>query len=88
MEILILFGVAVALVVTLAAVFVKLLLVVLVFPFKILGMLASGGASLFALGVKVFAVFAALAIGLVILASLPILVPVAIASGVTIALLC
>ncbi len=88
LEILILFAVAVALVLTLAAVFVKLLLVVLVFPFKIFGMLASGGVSLFALGFKLFAAFAALAIGLVIVASLPILLPVAIASGVTIALLC
>jgi hypothetical protein len=66
---------------TVLVVVLKLLIALVLIPFKLLGAILGGAAKL--------AVAAALLCGgLVVLALLPVLVPVAIVSGVAVALLC
>jgi len=88
MELLMLAGVGFALVVTLGVVALKVIFAIVVIPLKLLGLLAAGGVEILALGLKISVVFMALAALLVVVAALPILVPVAVASGFLMILFC
>lgn len=80
MEILILAALGLVFALTVAVVVLKLLVTLVLIPFKLLGAILGGAAKL--------AVATLLCVGLVVLALLPVLVPVAIVSGVAVALLC
>ncbi len=84
MEILILAALGLVFALTVAVVVLKLLVTLVLIPFKLLGAILGGAA-------KLAVATALLCVGLVVLALLPVLVPVAtvaIVSGVAVALLC